>query len=61
MFSRARQRREVAVRGPLIAFCILVAVGLVGARLLELLGISRATLYQKLALATHNEASLPGD
>ena len=35
-----RQRREVAVRGPLIAFCILVGVGLVGARLLELLGIS---------------------
>jgi multiple antibiotic resistance protein len=35
-----RQRREVAVRGPLIAFCILVGVALVGARLLELLGIS---------------------
>jgi multiple antibiotic resistance protein len=35
-----RHRREVAVRGPLIAFLILVGVGLVGARLLELLGIS---------------------
>jgi multiple antibiotic resistance protein len=35
-----RQRREVAVRGPLIAFGILVGVALVGARLLELLGIS---------------------
>lgn len=35
-----RQRREVAVRGPLIAFIILVAVGLGGAKVLELLGIS---------------------
>ena len=34
------QRREVAWRGPLIAFVILVAVGLGGARLLDLLGIS---------------------
>jgi multiple antibiotic resistance protein len=35
-----RQRREVAVRGPLIAFIILVAVGLGGAQILALLGIS---------------------
>jgi multiple antibiotic resistance protein len=35
-----RERREVAWRGPLIAFGILVVVGLAGARLLELLGIS---------------------
>jgi multiple antibiotic resistance protein len=35
-----RERREVAWRGPLIAFGILVAVGLGGARLLDLLGIS---------------------
>ena len=34
------QRREVAARGPLIAFGILVAVGLGGAKLLDLLGIS---------------------
>ena len=34
------QRREVAWRGPLIAFVILVAVGLGGATLLSLLGIS---------------------
>ena len=34
------QRREVAWRGPLIAFGILVAVGLGGAKLLDLLGIS---------------------
>jgi MarC family membrane protein len=34
------ERREVAWRGPLIAFGILVAVGLGGARLLDLLGIS---------------------
>ncbi len=34
------ERREVAWRGPLIAFAILVAVGLGGARLLDLLGIS---------------------
>ncbi|MEZ4596569.1 MAG: MarC family protein [Chloroflexota bacterium] len=33
-----RHRREVAVRGPAIAFVILVAVGLVGARVLALLG-----------------------
>ncbi|MGP3372590.1 MarC family protein, partial [Escherichia coli] len=36
----ARERREVAWRGPLIAFLILVAVGLGGAKLLDLLGIS---------------------
>lgn len=36
----ARQRREVAIRGPLIAFIILVAVGLGGAQILGLLGIS---------------------
>jgi multiple antibiotic resistance protein len=36
------ERREVAWRGPLIAFVILVAVGLGGAKLLELLGISLA-------------------
>jgi multiple antibiotic resistance protein len=35
-----RERREVALRGPLIAFLILVATGLGGAKLLELLGIS---------------------
>jgi multiple antibiotic resistance protein len=35
-----RERREVALRGPLIAFLILVAAGLGGAKLLELLGIS---------------------
>jgi len=34
------QRREVAWRGPLIAFVILVTAGLGGAKLLELLGIS---------------------
>jgi multiple antibiotic resistance protein len=34
------QRREVALRGSLIAFCILLGAGLGGARLLELLGIS---------------------
>jgi multiple antibiotic resistance protein len=34
------QRREVAWRGPAIAFGLLVAVGLVGERLLDLLGIS---------------------
>jgi multiple antibiotic resistance protein len=34
------QRREVAWRGPLIAFVILVAVGLGGSTLLGLLGIS---------------------
>ncbi len=34
------ERREVAWRGPLIAFVILVAVGLGGAKLLDLLGIS---------------------
>jgi multiple antibiotic resistance protein len=36
----ADERREVAWRGPLIAFVILVAVGLGGARLLDMLGIS---------------------
>ena len=36
----ASERREVAWRGPLIAFVILVAVGLGGAKLLGLLGIS---------------------
>jgi len=35
-----KERREVALRGPLIAFLILVAAGLGGAKLLELLGIS---------------------
>ncbi len=35
-----KERREVAFRGPLIAFLILVAAGLGGAKLLELLGIS---------------------
>ena len=35
-----KERREVALRGPLIAFLILVATGLGGAKLLELLGIS---------------------
>ena len=34
------QRREVALRGSIIAFCILLAAGLGGAKLLELLGIS---------------------
>jgi multiple antibiotic resistance protein len=34
------ERREVAWRGPLIAFAILVAVALGGAKLLDLLGIS---------------------
>lgn len=34
------QRREVAVRASLIAFCILLAAGLGGAKLLDLLGIS---------------------
>ena len=34
------QRREVALRGSVIAFCILLAAGLGGAKLLELLGIS---------------------
>ena len=35
-----QERREVALRGTLIAFGILVAAGLGGAKLLELLGIS---------------------
>jgi multiple antibiotic resistance protein len=35
-----RHRREVALRGSIIAFCILLAAGLGGAKLLELLGIS---------------------
>jgi multiple antibiotic resistance protein len=34
------QRREVALRGTIIAFCILLGAGLGGAKLLELLGIS---------------------
>jgi multiple antibiotic resistance protein len=34
------QRREVAIRGSIIAFCILVGAGLGGAKLLDLLGIS---------------------
>jgi multiple antibiotic resistance protein len=38
-FDKA-QRREVARRGSFIAFCILVGAGLVGARLLALLGIT---------------------
>lgn len=33
-------RREVALRGSVIAFCILLAAGLGGAKLLDLLGIS---------------------
>lgn len=33
-------RREVALRGSIIAFCILLAAGLGGAKLLQLLGIS---------------------
>lgn len=36
----AAQRREVAMRGVIIAFCILLGAGLGGAKLLELLGIS---------------------
>jgi multiple antibiotic resistance protein len=36
----AAERREVAWRGPLIAFGILVVMGLLGERLLELLGIT---------------------
>lgn len=35
-----KQRREVAMRGSIIAFCILLAAGLGGAKLLDLLGIS---------------------
>ncbi len=35
-----KERREVALRGSVIAFCILVAAGLGGAKLLALLGIS---------------------
>ncbi|WP_373502366.1 MarC family protein [Aestuariivirga sp.] len=34
------QRREVALRAAIIAFCILLAAGLGGAKLLDLLGIS---------------------
>ena len=34
------QRREVAIRGSFIAFCILLGAGLGGAKLLSLLGIS---------------------
>lgn len=34
------QRREVALRASIIAFCILLAAGLGGAQLLDLLGIS---------------------
>jgi multiple antibiotic resistance protein len=34
------QRREVALRGSIIAFCILLGAGLGGAKLLDLLGIS---------------------
>ncbi|MCB1378095.1 MAG: MarC family protein [Alphaproteobacteria bacterium] len=36
----ARERREVALRASVIAFCILLAAGLAGAKLLQLLGIS---------------------
>lgn len=36
----AKQRREVALRAAVIAFCILLAAGLGGAQLLTLLGIS---------------------
>ena len=35
-----KERREVALRGSTIALCILVAAGLGGAKLLQLLGIS---------------------
>lgn len=35
-----KHRREVALRGSVIAFCILLAAGLGGAKLLQLLGIS---------------------
>jgi multiple antibiotic resistance protein len=35
-----KERREVALRGSIIALCILVAAGLGGAKLLQLLGIS---------------------
>ena len=35
-----KERREVALRGSVIALCLLVAAGLGGAKLLELLGIS---------------------
>ncbi len=35
-----KERREVALRGSIIALCILVVAGLGGAKLLELLGIS---------------------
>jgi multiple antibiotic resistance protein len=35
-----REKREVALRASFIAFCILVAAGLGGAKLLDLLGIS---------------------
>jgi multiple antibiotic resistance protein len=38
----AAQRREVAWRGPLLAYVILVTVGIGGAKLLQLLGISLA-------------------
>lgn len=34
------QRREVALRGTIVAFCILLGAGLGGAKLLELIGIS---------------------
>ena len=34
------QRSEVALRGTIIAFCILLGAGLAGAKLLQLLGIS---------------------
>ncbi len=36
----AEQRKEVALRGAVIAFCILFVAGLGGAKLLDLLGIS---------------------
>lgn len=38
------QRREVALRASIIAFCILFAAGLGGAKLLDLLGIILAAL-----------------
>jgi multiple antibiotic resistance protein len=37
---KREQRREVALRASIIAFCILLAAGLGGAKLLDLLGIS---------------------
>jgi multiple antibiotic resistance protein len=46
-----KDRREVALRGSIIAFCILVAAGLGGAKLLELLGISLSALPHRWRIA----------